>query len=254
MPTPVPSFDGLLTCIAASSFTALAISGGDLYVWGLPYENGASDLLAPHRLAAPAEAPAPFVSVSVGAYFGVVIDSRGSVWWWGRDSFLTGLTSTLARVPGAAAHAVQVAVGVDHGLVLLATGAVYGLGRNDHNQAAPLPVTAREVHQPTLVAGLGSISISTVHAGRYTSFVVSEAGEVFAWGFGGRGGLATGTTEDRRAGPGRVEALRSVEIRSLGGTPGLVAVATNAETGNEEYYTWGPTCAYISDDAPEFLL
>ena len=191
---------------------------------------------------------------SVGVYFGVAIDARGSVWWWGLDSYLTGLTSTLARVPGAAAHAVQISVGFDHCLLLLATGAVYGLGGNDYNQVAPLPVADSKVHQPTLVAGLGSISISTVHAGRGSSFVVSEAGELFAWGFGSDGGLAMGTTADRRTGPGRVEALRSAKIRSLGGSEGLVAVATNAETGNEEFYTWGPTCAYISDDQPRPLL
>ena len=107
------------------------------------------------------------------------------------------------------------------------------------------------VHQPTLVVGLDSISISTVHAGDSTSFVVSEAGELFAWSslHGYIGGLATGTTDDRRAGPERVEALRSVKVRSLGGTFGLVAVATNAETGNEEFYTWGGTCVYIRGGA-----
>ena len=124
----------------------------------------------------------------------------------------------------------------------------------DHNQAAPLPVTDSKVHQPTIVAGLDSISVSTVHAGCGTSFVVSEAGELFAWGFGGQGGLATGATEARRTGPERVEALRSVKIRALGAALGLVAVATNAETGEEELYTWGPTCAYTSDDAPHPLL
>ena len=93
-----------------------------------------------------------------------------------------------------------------------------------------------------------------MHAGFQTSFVVSEAGELFAWGYGGQGGLATGTTEHRLAGPGRVEALRSVKVRSLGGSDGLVAVATNAETGNEEYYTWGPSCVYISEDASDHLL
>jgi len=101
---------------------------------------------------------------------------------------------------------------------------------------------------------LGSISVSTVHAGLNTSFVVSEAGELFAWGYGGQGGLATGTTDSRRTGLGRVEALRPAKVRSLGGSEGLVAVATNAETGNEEFYTWGITCAYISDDQPDSLF
>ena len=72
--------------------------------------------------------------------------------------------------------------------------------------------------------------------------------------YGGHGGLATGTTEHRRTGPGRVEALRSVKVRALGGVLGLVAVATNAETGNEEWYTWGDSCVYISEDSPESLL
>ena len=52
----------------------------------------------------------------------------------------------------------------------------------------------------------------------------------------------------------RVEALRSVKIHSLGGSKGIVAVATNAETGNEELYTWGNTCAYISEDQPRHVL
>ena len=56
---------------------------------------------------------------------------------------------------------------------------------------------------------------------------------------------------DSRTGPGRVEALRSVKIHSLGGAFGLVAVAINAETGNEEFYTWGHTCVYISDEEEE---
>ena len=93
-----------------------------------------------------------------------------------------------------------------------------------------------------------------MHAYSDTSFVVSEAGELFAWGSGGQGGLATGTTEHRRTGPARVEALRSVKVRSLGGLSGLVAVATNAETGHEEFYTWGRTCVFVSEDASDPLL
>ena len=150
-------------------------------------------------------------------------------------------------------HAVQVAVGFDHCLILVATGVVYGLGGNSHNQAAPLPVTDSLVQQPTLVAGLDSTPISTVNAGSCTSFVVSEAGELFTWGFGGQGCLATGAT-DRRTGPGRVEALHSVKVHSLCGPTGLVAVATNIQTGHEEFYTWGRTCVFTSEDAPEFLL
>ena len=233
---------------------ALAICGGDIYVWGESFDHDAPDVHAPRRLAGPAEAQAPFVSAGLNKNFAVAIDSRGAVWWWGEDSdmfHLDGLTWTLTRIP-TLQHAVQVAVGHEHGLVLVATGAVYGLGNNDFNQAAPLPVTDSKVHEPTLVAGLDGISVSTVHAGDGTSFAVSGTGELFSWGAGFSGGLATGTLKDRRTGPARVEAMRSV--RSFGGSTGLVAIATNAETGNEEFYTWGYTCAYISADQPEYLL
>ena len=183
------------------------------------------------------------------------------MWWWGVYSYLTGLTSTLTRIPSLQ-HAVQVSVGANHCLLLLATGAVYALGgntynqlgSNTYNQAAPLPVTDSLVHQPTLVAGLDSVSISTVHAGENVSFVYSESGDLFTWGRGDHGCLATGTTDHRRTGLARVEALCSTKICSLGGSTGLVAVATNAETGDEEFYTWGRTCVYISDDAPGELL
>ena len=55
MPTPVPSFDGLfLTCIAARVSQVLAISCGDLYVWGLPYSY-APAVHVPRRLAGPSK-------------------------------------------------------------------------------------------------------------------------------------------------------------------------------------------------------
>ena len=112
------------------------------------------------------------------------------------------------------------------------------------------PVTDRKVRQPTLAAGLESICISTVHAGNDTSFVVSEAGELFAWGDGGHGSLATGTRDDRRTSPGRVGALRSVKVRSLCGDEGLVASPlicnSDSKIYDEEFYTRG--FMHISDD------
>jgi len=66
MPTPVPSFDGLfLTCIAARVSQVLAISCGDLYVWGLPYSY-APAVHVPRRLAGPAEHSALRVTTVAG--------------------------------------------------------------------------------------------------------------------------------------------------------------------------------------------
>jgi len=78
--------------------------------------------------------------------------------------------------------------------------------------------------------------------------------EFFAWDRGIYGGLASGATADRRTGPGRVEALRSVNVRSLCGSSGHIVIATNAETGKEEFYTWGRTCVYNSEDIAVDLL
>jgi len=252
MPTPVPDFnDRIVSCVAADGLRALAISGGDVYVWGPPFETRASDVLAPYRFVVSADA-APLISASVGAYFGVVLDSEGGVWWCGKaeDTFhLDHLTPTLTRIP-ALQHVIQVVIGQDHLIVLLATGSVY----DQHNEAAPLPVVTTVVsieHDSTLAVGLNNLSIVYVHACTRTSFAVSEAGELFAWGFGGGGDLVTGTTEYHLTIYERVEALRSVKIRSLGGVVGLVAVAINVETDDEEFYTWGATCVYTSKEDQE---
>ena len=56
-------------------------------------------------------------------FFGVALDARGSVWWWGGENLRTeglGLTATPTRVR--VENALQVSVGDDHCLVLLTTG------------------------------------------------------------------------------------------------------------------------------------
>jgi len=236
MPTPVPSFDGRFpTCIAASRTRALAISGGNVYVWGGSMRR--PNVCIPFRLVGPAEASAPFVSAGVGTYIGLAIDAHGSVWRWGDDwgrLEANKLTPALYRVP-TLQHAVQVSVGLRHSHVLLASGAVYAC---DHFSTEDLPI---------LVAGLDNASVSAVFVGHKTSFAISAAGEFFAWGAGKRGELATGTRDPRRPDPARVEALHSHKIVSIGGGVGLIAIAISADTGNEEFYTWGRRCVYTSD-------
>jgi len=136
----------------------------------------------------------------------------------------------------------------------MVTGSVYGLGGNHFNQVTSLPATGEMINQPTLVTAFENISISTVHAGCQTSFAITEAGELFSCGFGAHGKLATGTAGHRRTGLGRVETLHNFKVCVICGSAGLLAVATNAHTGNEEYYTWGDTCANTIDVTSDRLF
>ena len=152
-PTSVPGFDGLfLTWLAGYGDRAIS----DLCLWGESFE----DPPALCRLAGPAEAPAPFLSASVGFYFGVAM---GWLWWWFSFTGLTFArrifalrrrTSDLTIEKGRTRPLRHAVHGSD--LVLLARSAG---GNGDKEPGFE--------SQPTLVAGQGTVS--TAPAGKGSS-------------------------------------------------------------------------------------
>jgi len=128
---------------------------------------------------------------------------------------------------------------VEHGLILPVTSAVNGLGGDTCNKAASISVIDSKVHEPVLVAGLDSLSISTVHAGHWSSSAISEAGEpfIFYWVMGTMADLQRARLRTIGRAPGRVEVRCSDKIQSLRGLAGPLIVATNADMDNEKSYT-----------------
>ena len=64
----------------------------------------------------------------------------------------------------------------------------------------------------------------------------------------------SGGARNRRRVPEAVDSLEGANVLSLAGTIGIVAIATNAETGDEELYTWGRTPIYVSENQEDHLM
>ena len=129
-----------------------------------------------------------------------------------------------------------VAGGGYHTLTLRADGSVWAVGRNQHSQLG-LPSTTASVSLPTLVGGLPAASAVTASA--ETSFALSSAGGVWAWGDGLHGELGNNTFNDLQATPVQVTNLTSgVTALSADGFS-LHALAVKAGA----VYAWGSNSA-----------
>lgn len=258
-PSRLAHLDGaVVRSLSVNEHRAAVLVGGALYAWGAPFVqdgDAEGDILAPRLVTLSgggSSVEQPFVSVSMGYYFCVAVDTCGSVYWWGQSHHIDqpGLTREFVNRPATISRlafphrAAQLSAGDGHCLILAASGAVYAFGSNSFNQTAPLPNTDHDVLQPTLVPGLSGIA--AVHASTYSSFAVTRTGELLAWGGALDGELGSGSIEHRRTGPARIEALSGVRIGALGGFSNSFVAATSDETGAELYYTWGQTCAYVS--------
>ncbi|TPX55148.1 hypothetical protein PhCBS80983_g05570 [Powellomyces hirtus] len=125
------------------------------------------------------------VSISGGANHSVIVTSRGEVFSSGRnDVGQIGLAESEDRLVFTRVKGIDGAVGVscgwDHTAVLTGSGEVYVFGSNKYGQlgvGAPVSST----HQPTKVPGLPG-NVKKVACGMRFTMVVTEDGEVWAWG------------------------------------------------------------------------
>lgn len=104
---------------------------------------------------------------------------------------------------------VDVACGDQHSIVRTALGDVYAFGRNQNGQLGL--GGDQDVMQPRQVVALKGIKVTGVACGAEHSVACSEAGEVYAWGWGRYGNLGNGTREDA-ATPSRCIGLEGVKV------------------------------------------
>jgi len=172
-------------------------------------------------------------TVSFGFVHGAAISSDGDLYTWGSNKSgqlghgeIGGHVGTPTKVPGIS-NIVSVSLGDVHSAAITASGDLYTWGSNrlgqlGHGQdwgAVQYSIT------PTRVRGLSKV-VSVSSSGSSTT-VVTDAGELYVWGFGGRI-------------PRKIEDITAVATVSRAfdegaiGAQNAVAIAKNGEI-----YTWG---------------
>ncbi|XP_063708590.1 regulator of chromosome condensation [Culicoides brevitarsis] len=89
----------------------------------------------------------------------------------------------------------KIAGGSHHTLVLKNDGKVYAIGRKEYGRLGLGKVEA-DVEELTVIPKLADKKVTHITCGDCTSFALTDAGEVFAWGIGTNSQLGTGNDED----------------------------------------------------------
>ncbi len=203
-----------ITQVAAGRDHSLALSStGQLYAWG---DNEDGELGNGTETASSAP-----VAVSAGAIPGgttitqiaaeedgsLALSSTGHLYAWGYDgqgelgdgsttNSDTPVAVSAGAVPGGTTIT-QIAGGGDHGLALSSTGQLYTWGLNDYGQLGDGSTTNSSV--PVAVSIPGGATITQIAGGGLHSLALSSTGQVYAWGYNGKGELGDGTTTNSDA-------------------------------------------------------
>lgn len=214
--------------------SAALFDDGSLYMWGNNESgqlgNGTlSSSASPSLTMMGVTDVALFLSSASSYNYVVAVKDDGSLWQWGDgdttpgevplpegelahqvansgyEIFIVTRTGSLLRRAASNAFSTlptlqsvplveSISAGYDHELILTRDGEVYSRGGNDYGQLGKGNNDYSSVWSP--VSKL-NVSIAKIATGRYTSFAISDAGDVYAWGSNSRRQLGDGTEVDR---------------------------------------------------------
>lgn len=161
------------------------------------------------RLDSRADDAIPVVAVAAGGTFTLLLYEDGQVYYAGHalsggcsavsaggacgGCLATAAFDQPAPVPvcGSPQHIVAVAAGHSHSVYLDSNGTAWTAGDNTYGQAGGV-VLDDQSGQPWEAAGMGRIV--AIAAGRFSSFLINEAGRAYATGNNSYGELGDGTT------------------------------------------------------------
>jgi len=134
-------------------------------------------------------------SIAAGEDFSVALRADGTIWTWGRgdrgqlgNGALAG-NPTPTQVPGLPAM-VAIAAGAAHVIAIAVDNTVWGWGANEVCELGGAPAASQAT--PAQIGGFGGGPAQVIAASAYASFVITAAGDVWAWGSNASGELGQG--------------------------------------------------------------
>ena len=142
------------------------------------------------------------VKIVGGHNYFVSMDASGKVYGWGQNNYGQlgqGNTSNYATpVYMGIDNATDIATGAYFTLVLKDDGTVWATGYNGNGELGNGTVTT-QVNFVQVIKDNGEAlnNIKSISAGYNTSYAITEDGEVFVWGYNGKGQMGFGDTATR---------------------------------------------------------
>lgn len=226
-PTIIPNLKNIVVICAGGMHSACIDEENRCYAWGSNSngqlglgkgygEGPESAVHTPHLVEFEAEEGKPSVPfrvkrISCGGMHTASVGLNGELYCWGKaDSGQIGFSTWYLdfvpavyypkEVPGLPYPAIDVTCGGFYTLVLTSRNVVYAMGKEDYGclgTGVEITNMAIGVETPTLVQALTRRSVTSISAGGWHSFFITEEGEMYACGKGEYGRLGLGSESSR---------------------------------------------------------
>ena len=221
-PVPAPvtlpaGASGSVTQVAAGQLHSLALtSTGQLYAFGSNFtgqlgsdRNSATEESNPTpALVTLPGAGGPVTQIAAGSEHSLALTSTGQLYAFGDnvDGQLASETNSgteqanptpaLVVLPGASGPVTEIAAGGNHSLVLTSTDQLFAFGSNRYGQLGTTTGNGSDAANPTpalVVLPGASGAVTQIAAGSEHSLALTAAGQLYAFGWNGRGQLGSET-------------------------------------------------------------
>jgi len=204
--------------VETSFYSSAALTeDGSVYTWGYGYNgqlglgDGRDEAMTPELVTFPGKpADDPVLEIALGGEHVLARTESGELWVWGANgSGQLGIGTTVDLwVPAPLGMSdylptdetiTAVAGGARHSLALTDAGRVFGWGANEWGQAV-YTSGVQTITTPQLYAGIGQLFAdndavpTAITASGASSYVASDGGWGYSWGYNGNGRLGLGTS------------------------------------------------------------
>ena len=198
--TQVGTANDWLKVSAGNRFSLAIKNTGTLWSWGWDFTGQLGNGLTTPDLNLPAQVGTSnnWRKIDAGDQHSLAIDSSGSLWAWGNNTFgqLGDGTNTTSLVPiqiGTATNWAVISAGTDHSMAIDSGGILYTWGNNTNGQLGDGTNTASNVPIPVSFASDGTVSFYiAISAGQTHSLVIKNNNTLWSTGFNNQGQLGLG--------------------------------------------------------------